>query len=104
MAMDQLSQLDEVLTVLRAHEADLKRKGIARVAIFGSVVRQQSHGDSDVDIMVELDPANIPSLFTYLGIARELETWIGRPVDLSVRDRLKKYIRPAAEAETVYAF
>lgn len=93
-----------MLAVLRTHESDLKRKGIVRVAIFGSVARQQARGYSDVDIMVELDPANIPSLFTYLGIARELEGWIGRPVDLSVRDRLKKYIRPAAEAEAVYAF
>lgn len=72
-----MPQLDEVLAVLRAHESDLKRKGIARAAIFGSVARQQSRGDSDVDIMVELDPMNIPSLFTYLGIAREMEAWIG---------------------------
>lgn len=102
--MDQILQLDEVLAVLRAHEADLKHKGIVRAAIFGSIARRQSRADSDVDIMVDLDPANIPTLFTYLGIAREMEAWIGRRVDLSVRERLKQYVRPTAEADAVYAF
>lgn len=102
--MNDVPQLDMVLTVLRAHEPDLRRKGILRAAIFGSVARGHSETGSDVDVMVELDPANVPSLFTYLGIARELETLLGRRVDLAVRDRLKPYIRPGAEAEAVYAF
>lgn len=102
--MNDVTQLDALLSVLRAHESDLRRKGIMRAAIFGSVARGQHGADSDVDIMVELDPANVPSLFTYLGIARELEAWLGRRVDLAVRDRLKQYVRPQAEAEAVYAF
>lgn len=102
--MNDLAPLDAVLAVLRAHESDLRRKGIMRAAIFGSVARGQPDTDSDVDIMVELDPANVPSLFTYLGIARELEEWLGRKVDLAVRDSLKQYVRPQAEAEAVYAF
>lgn len=99
-----MPQLDQVLAVLRAHEADLKQKGVARAAVFGSVARRQPHADSDIDIMVELDPANVPSLFTYIGIAQELETWIGRRVDVTIRERLKQYIRPSAEADAVYAF
>jgi uncharacterized protein len=102
--MDRTPNLSKVLLVLRTHEAELRRKGIARLAVFGSVARGHPTATSDIDVMVDLDPDNIPSLFTYLGIARELEAWLGCPVDLAVRTRLKRWIRPTAEAEAVYAF
>jgi predicted nucleotidyltransferase len=102
--MERTIQLDNVLAILRTHEGELRQKGVARAAVFGSVARGQSTGTSDIDVMIDLDPNNIPSLFTYLGIARELETWLGYPVDLAVRTRLKRFIRPHAEAEAVYAF
>ena len=102
--MDMTPQLNDVLLVLRAHEEELRRKGVASLAVFGSLARGQSTPASDIDVMVDLDPDNIPSLFTYLGIARELEAWLGRPVDLAVRTRLKRFVRPIAEAEAIYAF
>ena len=102
--MEQTPQLDTVLEVLRAHEHELRSKGVARLAVFGSVARGQPMPESDIDVMIDLDSGNIPSLFVYLGIARDLENWLGRSVDLAVRTRLKRWIRPAAEAEAVYAF
>jgi uncharacterized protein len=37
--------------------ADLRAHGVARAALFGSVARGDDRPDSDIDIMIELDPA-----------------------------------------------
>ena len=96
--------LDRVLALLREREADLHRRGVLHAAVFGSVARGDQQDTSDIDLMVDLDRTNVPTLFEYIGIALDLEAALGRPVDLTVRDNLKRHIRPNAEAEAVYAF
>jgi predicted nucleotidyltransferase len=102
--MDRTPQLEDVLGVLRTHEADLRQQGIARVAVFGSVARQEATPASDVDILVDLDPHHIPTLLTYVGIQMTLSEWLGHEVHMAVRENLKRYIRPEAEREAIYAF
>ena len=47
---------DEALELLRAHKATLaQRFGVVDLALFGSIVRNQETGDSDVDILVKFD-------------------------------------------------
>ena len=48
---------DEVIHTLRAREAELRRFGIVRMGIFGSVARGDAHPDSDMDLVAELGPA-----------------------------------------------
>ncbi len=102
--MQRPPSLPEVIAVLRAHEADLRRRGVCHAAVFGSVARDEQSRASDNDVLVDLDPDAIPDLFTYAGIARELREWLGRDVDLAQRRMLKRHVRPAAEREAVYAF
>ena len=90
--------------MLRTREAELRRRGVCHAAVFGSVARDEQSAASDIDVLVDLDPDAIPDLFTYVGIARELREWLGRDVDLAQRRMLKRHVRPAAEAEAVYAF
>ena len=59
---------DEVLSVLKAHEAELRARGVARVALFGSLARGEARPDSDVDLMVEIDPAAGLDLWRYAGV------------------------------------
>lgn len=58
--MNRPPHLEDVLNVLRTHEADLRQQGIAHAAVFGSVARQEATPTSDVDILVDLDPQRIP--------------------------------------------
>lgn len=102
--MDHTPQLEDILEVLRAHEADLRQQGIARAAVFGSVARHEATPASDVDILVDLDPRHIPTLLTYVGIQMTLRDWLGYDVHMAVRENLKRYIRPEVEREAVYAF
>lgn len=102
--MPYSSSLQEVVSKIRSYEPEIRKKGIKRLSIFGSLARDEATDSSDVDIMVDLDERHPPSLFTYLGIARELEGVIGMPVDLVVRSRLKELVRPNAESEAVRVF
>lgn len=102
--MQRAQLLDEVLAVLRAHANELRERGIARMAVFGSVARGEEGVESDVDIVVDLDRAHIPDVFAYVGIELDVAKWVGRPVHLAVREGLRPYIRPVVERDAVYAF
>ncbi len=45
-----------ILAVLREHEPELKALGVRRCGLFGSFVRGEQTGDSDIDVLVEFEP------------------------------------------------
>ncbi|MDH5750052.1 MAG: nucleotidyltransferase family protein [Rhodospirillales bacterium] len=98
------TSLNYVLGALRAHEGELKQLGVLHAAVFGSVARGEDDPDSDVDILVTLDHEKVRTLFSYAGIAADIKEWIGREVDLAVRDRLKEHVKPNALRDAVDAF
>ena len=51
-----MSLLAGILDRLRAHEAQLRARGVLHVAVFGSVARDDDRPDSDVDLLVDLAP------------------------------------------------
>jgi uncharacterized protein len=55
----------EALETLRRSEPDLRARGVRRAAVFGSVARGESRPDSDIDIMVEIDPEAHLTVFDY---------------------------------------
>ncbi len=77
----------------------LRRHGIKRAGIFGSVVRDEATPDSDVDILVELDEQ--ASLLDFIGIKLELEGVLGRRVDLGQYAAIKPGFRDRILREEV---
>jgi predicted nucleotidyltransferase len=59
---------EEVIAVLKAHAPSLRSQGVLHAALFGSAPRGEAGPDSDLDIMVEIDPAAEIDLFDYVGI------------------------------------
>ncbi len=95
---------DDVLAVLRGAERDLRAKGVARAALFGSLARGEHRSDSDIDIMIELEPDVRMGVYEYVGIMNMIEDLFPAKVDVSNRAALKDYVRPSAERDAVYAF
>jgi len=80
------------------------RHHIQRLALFGSVLREDFGPDSDVDVLVEFDPEHIPGL-AFFDMQDELSELLGRKVDLNTPQCLSRYYRDEvlAEAEVQYA-
>lgn len=95
---------EAVIAVLRAHEAALRLRGVAHAALFGSVARGEAGPDSDIDIMVEIDPTVEVDVYDYVGITRFIGDLFGDRADVSNRSRLKTHVRPSAERDALHAF
>jgi uncharacterized protein len=95
---------EHVIAILRAHEPELRRRGVAHAALFGSLARDEAKPDSDIDILIEVAPDVAVGGFEYVGITQYLADLFPSRVDVVNRDRLKPLVRPTAERDAVYAF
>ncbi len=82
-----------------------RRHHVRRLALFGSVLRADFGPDSDVDVLVEFEPAHVPGLFGIVRLERELSALLGRTVDLRTPEDLSRYFRQDVldQAEVQYA-
>ena len=83
-----------------------KKNHIIRLSLFGSVLRNDFHLDSDIDFLVEFEPGKVPGLIRLCRMQRELSELLdGRKVDLRTPQELSKYFRDEvlAHAEVQYA-
>ena len=80
-----------------------RRYHIRRLALFGSVLRDDFTPDSDVDVLVEFEPDTRVGL-RFFTIERELSELLGRKVDLNTPGFLSDDILKdaLAEAEVEY--
>lgn len=82
-----------------------RRHGIRRLALFGSVIRDDFTDASDVDVLVEFHPGRTPGFFGLVRMQDELAGILGRRVDLRTPQDLSRYFRAdvLAAAEVQYA-
>lgn len=101
MTTPSLTRADVVERLLSA-EAEIRRHGVRRLALFGSFARDEARSDSDVDLYVEFLPGQ-KSFDRFMQLADELEGLLGRPVELVTPEALSPFIGPhiLAEAEDV---
>ncbi len=80
-----------------------KRRHIRKLALFGSVLREDFGPDSDVDVLVEFEPDHVPGLL-FFTMENELSEIMGRKVDLNTPGFISDYFRDRvlAEAEVQY--
>ncbi|MBI2939569.1 MAG: nucleotidyltransferase family protein [Chloroflexi bacterium] len=81
-----------------------RKHHIRKLALFGSVLRDDFRPDSDVDVLVEFEPGHVPGL-AFFEMEAELSAILGRKVDLNTLGFLSRYFRDAVlqEAEVQYA-
>ena len=78
---------------------------IRRLALFGSQLKGTAGPDSDVDLLVEFDPAHMPGLLAVAAMELELSDIVGRKVELRTARDLSKHFRDEVvrTAEVRYA-
>lgn len=80
-----------------------RRHQIRKLALFGSVLREDFRPDSDVDVLVEFEPGHTPGL-AFFAMQEELSTLLGRRVDLNTPGFLSRYFRDRVVAEAAVQY
>ena len=80
-----------------------RRHHIRKLALFGSVLRDDFGPDSDVDVLVEFVPGKTPG-FGFIAVQDELSILLGREVHLNTPACLSRFYRDEVlgEAEDLY--
>ena len=75
------------------------RRGARNVRVFGSVVRSEADGNSDVDFLVDMEPGR--SLLDLGGLLMDLQALLGREVDVVTEKGLRASLRDRILGEAV---
>ena len=97
MSSPVLSQ-DQAVTRLSGCEQEIRALGVIRLALFGSVLRGQTHATSDVDFIVQFAPGT-KTYARFFALSELLEAHLGRPVELVTTEALSPVIGPRILAE-----
>ena len=82
----------DIIARLRENEGPLRERGIRHAALFGSCARGEERPDSDIDIMIEVDPAARIGVYEYVAIKDYIAGLFDTRVDVVRHDRLKSYV------------
>jgi predicted nucleotidyltransferase len=96
--------VQEILATLKQNEATLHARGVSHAALFGSRARGDNRADSDIDIMVDIDPNSAIGVYQYVALKQYIAGLFAEPVDVVNRAGLKPYIQLSALTDAIYAF
>lgn len=93
---------DEAIRRLQEAEPEIRSLGVERLALFGSVLRNEMRPDSDVDVLVGF-ARGAKSFNRFLALSDLLEERLGRRVEVITMEALSPFLGPRilAEAEVV---
>lgn len=96
--------LETIRSVLALQEAELRRRGIRHLDLFGSVARGEDLTDSDIDLAFEIEDGRAFSLIRMEETRLLLEDALQRPVDLGEIDSFRPQVRAAFDRDRMSIF
>lgn len=103
VASPETLALRELLDARRADfQVPLMKYGATNPKLFGSIARGTAHEGSDIDIVVEMDPADGNLLMRASGLMEETRTLFGRDdIDIFPAQLLRRPISESALADAI---
>ncbi|PZO44254.1 MAG: nucleotidyltransferase [Pseudanabaena frigida] len=89
-----------ILNELRDLKLELRdRYKVTKIGVFGSVARNEANEESDIDIVVEMEP----NILKRIGLKKELEAKFGKEVDvIRYWYGMNKYLKARIERDVIY--
>ncbi len=96
-------QRAEILSKLKLSKSELIKFGVVRIGLFGSVIREESNRESDVDILIDFN-ADSETYENYINTCSFLENiFKGSKLDIVTTKGLSPFIGPYILKEVEYA-
>ena len=94
----------EIRAELAAMEETLRKEGVTSLSLFGSVVRGEAQADSDIDVLIEVDPEAEFDLLDLSGVQHLIEDRLNRKADVLMKGGIRPEFeqRILREAESVF--
>jgi len=93
---------DDILNVLEQNRSRLRALGVKSIGLFGSFVRGEQRPDSDIDLLVKLEPGQ-KTFDNFIELSFFLEEVLQRKVELVTVESLSPYLGPHILREVEYA-
>ena len=92
---------DDLRRLLEPESTALRSRGVTALYVFGSVARGDATSASDVDVIVDYDPASEFNLIDLAGVHRRLSERLGVDVDVVTRGGIHRRIRDQVLEEAI---
>ena len=93
--------IEEIKEILKMHKSELKQKfAVKKIGIFGSYVRGEQRGRSDVDVLVEFN--ELPDVFLMIDLEDYIKNLLKTKVDLVRKNAIRPELKDIISAEVVY--
>ena len=99
-----LAERERVLRILREQAPRLRARGITRLSLFGSMARGEAGPDSDIDLLIEVDPAARFGLSDLLDLREKLADRLGRPINFAFASEMRPWLLEWIEEDRIGVF
>ena len=93
----------DAITLLQAHEAQLKQLGVLTLYMFGSTAREEAREGSDVDLFFDYDKGKL-GLFQLMDVKEYTSGILGCKADIMTRDSIHRVLRDEIEASAIRVY
>ena len=91
------------ITLLQAHEAQLKQLGVLTLFMFGSTAREEAREGSDVDLFFDYDKGKL-GLFQLMDVKEYTSGILGCKADIMTRDSIHRVLREEIESSAIRVY
>jgi predicted nucleotidyltransferase len=99
-----LAERERVLRILREQAPRLRARGITQLSLFGSMARGAARPASDIDLLIEVDPAARFDLSDLLDLREELGDLLGRPINFAFASEMRPWLLEWIEEDRIGIF
>jgi len=94
---------DEAISLLQAHEAELKRMGVDHLYLFGSTARDDARPDSDIDLFFDHERGKL-GLYELIDVKEYTAEILGRKADIMSRNSIHPNLKRRIEQSAILVF